>query len=89
MSGASTTSPACPDSPSSLREREGLQLLFEISSLLSDSSQMETVLERIARYPGADHHSQPHRAAQTLGISERIMGLRVAKYGLKRDNSWE
>ncbi|MDR1972182.1 MAG: sigma 54-interacting transcriptional regulator [Treponema sp.] len=38
------------------REREGLQLLFEISSLLSDSSQMETVLkpvlERIARYLG-------------------------------------
>jgi Nif-specific regulatory protein len=57
MSDASTTSPACPGlagSPS--REREGLQLLFEISSLLSDSTQMETVLkpvlERIARYLG-------------------------------------
>jgi Nif-specific regulatory protein len=38
------------------REREGLELLFDISSLLSDSFQMETVLkpvlERIARYLG-------------------------------------
>ncbi|MDR0642703.1 MAG: sigma 54-interacting transcriptional regulator [Treponema sp.] len=38
------------------REREGLELLFDISSLLSDSSHMETVLkpvlERIALYLG-------------------------------------
>jgi Nif-specific regulatory protein len=49
-----------------------------------ESVEKEMVKEELRRTRG-----NMARAAQNLGISERIMGLRVAKYGFKRDDSWE
>jgi Nif-specific regulatory protein len=49
-----------------------------------ESVEKEMVEEELRRTRG-----NMARAAQSLGISERIMGLRVAKYGLKKDASWE
>jgi Nif-specific regulatory protein len=49
---------------------------------LLESVEREIVEEELRRTGG-----NMARAAQNLGISERIMGLRVAKYGLKRGDS--
>jgi Nif-specific regulatory protein len=57
---------------------KGRQTLRE----LLESVEREMVEEELRRTGG-----NMARAAQNLGISERIMGLRVNKYGLKRGDS--
>jgi Nif-specific regulatory protein len=57
---------------------KGRQTLKEVL----ESVEKEMVEEELRRARG-----NMTRAAQNLGISERIMGLRVAKYGLKREGS--
>jgi Nif-specific regulatory protein len=57
---------------------KGRQTLKEVL----ESVEKEMVEEELRRTRG-----NITRAAQNLGISERIMGLRVAKYGLKREDS--
>jgi Nif-specific regulatory protein len=59
---------------------KGRQTLREVL----ESVEREMVEEELRRTGG-----NMARAAQNLGISERIMGLRVAKYGLKRGDSQE
>jgi Nif-specific regulatory protein len=59
---------------------KGRQTLKEVL----ESVEKEMVEEEMRRTRG-----NMARAAQNLGISERIMGLRVAKYGLKREDSQE
>jgi Nif-specific regulatory protein len=49
-----------------------------------ESVEKEMVEEELRRTRG-----NMARAAQNLGVSERIMGLRAAKYGLKREDSQE
>jgi Nif-specific regulatory protein len=59
---------------------KGRQTLKEVL----ESVEKEMVEEELRRTRG-----NMARAAQNLGISERIMGLRVNKYGLKRGDSQE
>jgi Nif-specific regulatory protein len=59
---------------------KGRQTLREVL----ESVEREMVEEELRRTRG-----NMTRAAQNLGISERIMGLRVNKYGLKRGDSQE